>query len=105
MPDRIERAADFASKLRRERGFPFMQSVFKAAERFKVDWEDIQNETSRRSAHARTKPQELIQHPEPEPEEKPVKTEPEQVQGELDLGEPLPKNGGVRDTVLRALRN
>ena len=105
MPDRIERAADFASQLRRQRGLPFMQSIFKASERYKVDWEDVQGETSRRSAHDRTQSDQLVQHPEPEPEQKPVKTEPEQVQGELDLGEPPQKKGGVRDTVLRALRN
>ncbi|KKN96819.1 hypothetical protein LCGC14_0164630 [marine sediment metagenome] len=105
MPDRIERAADFASQLRRQRGLPFMQSIFKASERYKVDWEDVQNETSRRSVHARTKPGQLVQHSEPEPEEKPVKPEPKEVQGELDLGEPPQKKGGVRDTVLRALRN
>lgn len=91
MPDRVQRATDYASKLRREQEIPFMQSVFKAAERFKIDWEDIQKETSRRSATVRKRSPTLLQPPEPVPE-------PEQQ--ELEFGEP----GEVRDYVLKALR-
>lgn len=98
MPDRVQRATDYASKLRREQEIPFMRSVFKAAERFKIDWEDIQKETSRRSAIARHRGGTLIHHPmlgpeEPEPELPPK-------QQELEFGEP----GEVKDYVLKALQ-
>lgn len=91
MPDRVQNAADYASKLRREQKIPFMQSMFKAAERFKIDWEDVQRETTRRSATVRQRSPTLLQPPEPEASPS---------QQELEFGEP----GEVRDYVLKALR-
>ena len=96
MPDRIQNAADYASKLRREQKIPFMQSMFKAAERFKIDWEDVQRETTRRSATASQRSPTLLQPAEP-PKQEPVLPPQQQ---ELEFGEP----GEVRDYVLKALR-
>ncbi len=102
MPDRVQRAADYASKLRRNEKLPFMRSVFKAADVFKLDWHEIRDELAHRSADVRRQPTPMLEPTELPPEEEPA---PEPEQQELELGEPEEDPGSVRDYVLRALRN